>query len=384
MTTQADSRGSSRSGFYVQQPSGYNAFVPSRFPPKDLDLARLMPVLSEADVALARLDGAASVLPNVDLFIRTYILKEAETSSQIEGTEASMADLLEVEAGGRQERRDAVAEIQNYVLALNQGLNELASLPVSMRLIRRIHGTLMAGVRGCQTARTPGELRTSQNWIGGTGPSDARFVPPPVPEMDRALTEWEHFLHSDSHVPPLIRVGLAHAQFETIHPFLDGNGRCGRLLVTFLLTEKDILAKPMLYLSTYLREHRDVYYDRLQATRDLGAWEDWLEFFLAGVAQVATEATVRVRQIMDLMERDRARLEALPRSTANAYRLLDHLFDAPVVTVRSVADKLGVSDPTANKLVADFQDLGLVREVTGQQRNRRFWYDEYLRLFFPS
>jgi Fic family protein len=304
---------STRAGSYVPQPTGYIAFHPAPFPPRDLDMsAALIGSLSEADRSLARLDGAASVIPDVDLFITMYVRDEATRSSQIEGTQATLADVVEDEVAGIDaERRDAVAEIHNYVDALNLGLRRLADLPVSLRLLREIHAELMSGVRGGTVDRTPGEFRRSQNWIGGSSPSNARFVPPPVEQMTDALHEWELAIHTDDGLPPLVRIGLLHAQFETIHPFIDGNGRVGRLLITFLLTEWGILRHPLLYLSGFFRRHVDEYYRRLQLVRDEGDWEGWLEFFLDGVAETAAEATTTVRAILDLRGRDRQRIAEL-------------------------------------------------------------------------
>lgn len=277
-----------RAGRYLKQASGYTAFVPAPLPPDppvkiDLELSRL---LSEADRALGRLDGVATVLPNPDLFVSMYVRQEAVLSSQIEGTQSTLEDVLqfEIDSKGRDFPKD-IREVVNYVRAMNFGLERLKTLPLSLRLIREIHGKLLEGVRG--STRTPGEFRTKQNWIGPAGCtlSNATFVPPPVPEMQAALDNAEKFLHDNS-LPLLIQCGLAHAQFETIHPFLDGNGRVGRLLVTFLLCQKRALERPLLYLSHYLKEHRAEYYDRLMAIRNDGDWEEWLMFFVRGVYAV--------------------------------------------------------------------------------------------------
>jgi Fic family protein len=377
---------STRAGSYVRQPTGYLAFHPAPFPPSDLDMsAPLIQSLSEADRALARLDGAASVIPDVDLFITMYIRDEATRSSQIEGTQATLADVVEAEVVRIDtERRDAVAEIHNYVDALNLGLRRLTELPVSLRLLREIHAKLMTGVRGGTADRTPGDFRRSQNWIGGSSPSNARFVPPPVEEMTRALHEWELAVHDQEGPPPLVRIGLLHAQFETIHPFIDGNGRVGRLLITFLLTEWGILRHPLLYLSGFFRRHVDEYYRRLQLVRDEGDWEGWLEFFLAGVAETAADATTTVRAILDLRERDRQRIAELGQRAANAYRLHDHLLSVPLTTAGDVQRLLDVSQPTANRLIRDLGDVGLLTEITGKQRNQQWAYADYLRLFRPD
>ena len=377
---------SGRAGSYVWQPTGYVAFHPARFPPTDLEMSpALVSSLSRADRALARLDGAASVIPDVDLFITMYVRDEATRSSQIEGTQATLADVVEAEVAHLDdERRDAVAEIQNYVTALNLGLRRLADLPVSLRLLREIHAELMSGVRGGTADRTPGEFRRTQNWIGGSSPTNARFVPPPVEQMHAALHEWEESIHAQDDLPPLVRIGLLHAQFETIHPFIDGNGRVGRLLITFLLTEWGVLRHPLLYLSGFLRRHVDEYYRRLQVVRDDGDWEGWLVFFLDGVTDTAAEATTTVRAILDLRERDRQRIAGLGQRAANAYRLHDHLLSDPLTTAADVQRVLDVSQPTANRLLRDLGTVGILTEVTGRPRNQRWLYADYLALFRPS
>jgi Fic family protein len=374
-----------RAGRYIQQPQGYRAFIPAPLPPDPpIDLGEpLRGLLSEADYALGRLDGAVLTLPNPDLFVFLYVRKEAVLSSQIEGTQSSLQDLLAAEA--RLYDPDApadVSEVLNYVRAMNHGLSRLAELPVSVRLIREIHAELMQGVRGGRL--TPGELRTSQNWIGPAGCTlrEASFVPPPPDEVAPALSALERFLHAGDPPPPLVQVGLAHAQFETIHPFLDGNGRVGRLLITFLLTERRLLARPVLYLSHYLKRHRGEYYQRLQAVRDEGDWEAWLAFFLRGVAAVSQEATQTAAAILRMREDFRERItERLGRAAGNGHRIMDQLFDHPIVTVARVRDWLGVTSAGANNLVRRLVELGLLREITGYARNRRFRFEPYLRLF---
>jgi len=375
---------STRAGHYERQRAGYRAFVPEPLPPDDLRLDEsLVALLSEADRALGRLDGAVGVLPDPDLFVLQYVRREAVLSSQIEGTHASLMDVLAFEAEmERAERRVDVAEIINYVAAMNHGLARLAELPLSRRLLCEVHAKLMEDVRGGEPNRTPGEFRRSQNWIGGGSPATARFVPPPPELVSDAFANLENYLHDPEPVPPLLKAGIAHAQFETIHPFLDGNGRTGRLLITFWLTERGVLRRPLLYTSLYFKEHRDDYIDRLQAIRDEGDWEGWLAFFLDGVAQVAIEATETVTRITDLRERDRARLGAeLGRRAASALALLDQLFGQPVVSVKLVQAMLEVSQPTASGLVRDLAEVGLLREITGRRRNRLFGYGEYLDLF---
>lgn len=377
MTTNAQ-----RAGRIVTQPQGYPAFIPAPLPPHPplrLDTA-LVRLLAEADRSLGRLDGVASVLPNPDLFVAMYVRHEAVLSSQIEGTQSTLEDVLEFEldADGRDRPKD-VAEVVNYVCAMNYGLKRLEELPLSLRLLREIHGRLLDGVRGSQA--TPGEFRRTQNWIGSQGCNlnTAAFVPPPVPQMHEALRHLEGFLHDDT-LPVLVHCGLAHAQFETIHPFLDGNGRVGRLLITFLLCQRGVLERPLLYLSHYLKAHRSEYYDRLTAVRTSGDWEGWLHFFLAGVDQVSRSATCTARRILAIREEHRRRL-AHQRLGANASALLDHLFQQPIVSVGLVERLIGRSHVTASKLVDQFVALDLLREITGWQRNRRYRYEPYLNLF---
>lgn len=328
---------------------------------------------------------SASVIPDVNLFITMYVRDEATRSSQIEGIQATLADVVEAEVAHLDdERRNAVSEIQNYIAALDLGLRRLTDLPVSLRLLREIHAELMSGVRGGIADRTPGEFRRSQNWIGGSSPSSARFVPPPVEQMQAALHEWEAAIHADDDLPVLVKIGLLHAQFETIHPFIDGNGRVGRLLITFLLTEWGVLRHPLLYLSGFLRRHVDEYYRRLQRVRDDGDWEGWLVFFLDGVTDTATEAAATVRAIPDLRERDRQRIAGLGQRAANGYRLHDHLFSVPLTTAADVQQALDVSQPTANRLLRDLGSVGILTEVTGRPRNQRWLYTDYLALFRPS
>ena len=351
-------------------------------PPVDLT-GGLREVLSEADYALGRLDGAVLTLPSPDHFVFMYVRKEAVLSSQIEGTQSSLQNLLAAEAGLNDPDAPAdVSEVINYVRAMNHGLARLTELPVSVRLIREIHTELMRGVRGGRLA--PGELRTSQNWIGLGGCSlrEATFVPPPPHEVPNALSDLERFLHEGGALSPLVRVGLAHAQFETIHPFLDGNGRMGRLLITFLLTEKKLLSRPVLYLSHYFKRHRAEYYDRLQAVRDNGDWEGWLDFFLRGVADVSREAASTAAAILRVREECRARIsDQMGRASANGNRILERLFEHPIIVVATVRDWLGVTPAGANTLVNRLVEAGVLREITGYARNRRFRFDPYLHLF---
>lgn len=375
---------STRAGRYVHQAEGYDAFVPERYPPADIDLhTRLVGLLARAEHELGRLVGAAEILPDPDLFVLMYVRREAVLSSQIEGTQASLMDVLEYEAARRAgERRMDVREVSNYVAALRYGLRRVRELPLSLRLIREIHERLMRGVRGGELSKTPGEFRRSQNWVGGASPASARYVPPPVHEMHQALDAFEKALHVDQGYPLLLRVGLAHAQFETIHPFQDGNGRIGRLLVTFMLCESGVLTEPLLYLSIFFKEHRQEYYDRLQAVRDKGDWEGWLAFFLDGVATVAAEATQTARRIVRMREAMRQRVSArFGRRSGVGLKLLDALFKEPVVTVRSVQRIVGYSQPAAAALVAAMERAGILNELTGRRRDRVWELRAYLRLF---
>jgi Fic family protein len=377
-----------RAGRYIRQPTGYGAFMPEGLPP-DPPLAivgELPGLLSLADRALGRLDGSVLTLPNPDLFVFMYVRKEAVFSSQIEGTQSSLQDLLAAEADIFDEAmpRD-VDEVINYVRAMKHGLARLAELPVSVRLIREIHTELMQGVRGDKLQ--PGELRRSQNWIGPAGCTlaTASFVPPPQDEVPRLLGELETFLHRQDELPPLVKIALAHVQFETIHPFLDGNGRVGRLLITFLLTECGVLHKPVLYLSHYFRQHRQAYYDHLQAVRERGEWESWLGFFLRGVIEVADEAAATAKRIQLLREHHRQAItEGLGRAAGNGHKVLESLFDRPIVTVADVREMTGTTYVAANNMVARLVDLGILVEMTGFARNRRFRYERYVRLFIDD
>lgn len=374
-----------RAGRFVTQVEGYAAFEPAPLPPNpplefDLDMLQL---LSRADLCLGRLDGIALRVPNPDLFVAMYVRQEAVLSSQIEGTQASLTDVLQFEAGmDGEERMKDVAEVSNHVRAMNHGLTRLASLPLSKRLVREIHGVLLQDTRGARL--TPGEFRTTQNWIGATGCTlaTARFVPPPPRVLHDALDAWERFLHDES-FPPVIQAALAHAQFETIHPFLDGNGRIGRLLITFLLCTRGVLKRPLLYLSAYLKKNRAEYYDRLQAVRDHGHWEAWVRFFLRGVSAVASDATDTADKILDLQARLRQQVTSEARA-ANLLRVIDHLFAHPIVTVQQLQAGLGVSSPTANSLASRCEELGILRESTGHKRNRWFEFAPFLSLFESS
>ncbi len=377
-----------RAGRYIVQPTGYRAFHPAPLPPQPLLRleGELQALLSQADRALGRLDGSIQTLPNPDLFVFMYVRKEAVLSSQIEGTQSSLQDLLAAEAHIlAPDRPRDVDEVVNYVDAMNHGLARLQELPVSVRLIREIHHRLLQGVRGARL--TPGELRRTQNWIGPAGCTlkEATFVPPPPHEVAQMLGALESFLHAGSDLPQLVQIGLAHAQFETIHPFLDGNGRVGRLLITFLLCQREILLKPVLYLSHFFKQYRNEYYERLQAVRDVGDWEGWLAFFLRGVSNVSREATETARRILVLREDHRARVTSgLGRAAGNGHKVLERLYQRPIVAVADVEALTGTSYTAANNLVARMVELGVLVEATGYRRNRMFRYQSYIDLFGES
>ena len=370
-----------RAGRVILQASGYKAFVPAPLPP-DPPIGysgELLTLLSGADRDVGRLDALATLLPNPDLFVAMYVRHEAVLSSQIEGTQSTLEDVLAYEADAlRHDTPKDVAEVVNCVRAMNHGLARLPELPLSLRLLREIHAELMQGVRGGD--KSPGEFRTSQNWIGGTGSTlrDAAYIPPPPHELMPALGQLERFLHEarDS-VPLLVRCALAQAQFETIHPFLDGNGRVGRLLITLMLCEEGALSRPLLYLSLYLKARRAEYYDRLTAIRTQGHWEAWIGFFLRGVSATARAATRTAQDIVALRESHRA---AVARN-AKALALLDQLLREPLVSVKRVAQLMGCSFPTASKLVREFEARGWLQELTGYGRNRLWRYQPYVDLF---
>lgn len=367
----------------MRQATGYSAFVPAPLPPNPPIewVPDLITLTAEAEGALGRLDGSAATLPNPDLFVAMYVRQESVLSSQIEGTESSLNDVLvfELDPKARGLPQD-VEEVVNHVGAMNYGLERVRTLPLSSRLIREIHERLMHGVRGAE--RRPGEFRTSQNWIGPENSplSKATFVPPPTHEMREAMGALDVWLHGEDALPATVMAGLAHAQFETIHPFLDGNGRMGRLLITFILVQRGLLQRPLLYLSHYFKHHRAEYYDRLMAVRESGDWESWLRFFLRGVRDTAREAARTAYAIVDLKERHRAIVQASSIGLAGV-RALDVLFEKPLINVNGLRSELGVAFATANNVIDELTRLKLVEETTGQRRNRIFRYTPYLELF---
>jgi Fic family protein len=359
----------------------FKLVCPSRYLSKaetPIDILALLDRLSVAERALGRLDGITELLPRQELFLYMYVRKEAVLSSQIEDTQSTLADLLRFETEAQAGQPiDDVREVSNYVAATMHGLERLETLPLSLRLIREMHARLLQGGRG--GSKNPGEFRRSQNWIGGTRPGNALLVPPPPTELDTCLGALERFIHEDrSRLPPLIKAGLIHVQFETIHPFLDGNGRIGRLLVTLYLCVHGLLRKPLLYLSLYLKTHRADYYRLLQEVRERGAWEAWLEFFLDGIAETANQASDAATRIVDLFERDRERITTQSNRAGSALRLHELLQQTPFVTGKLLVERTGLTAPTLNAALADLGRLGIVEEITGRRRGRVFRYRGYL------
>jgi Fic family protein len=359
------------------------AFVPEPLPPSPA-LAfdgPLQMALEQALLALGRLDSITSLLPDPDLFLYSYVRKEAVLSSQIEGTQSSLSDLLLFEmkeAPGAP--LDDVREVSNYVAAMEHGLRRLrGGFPLSNRLLREIHGILLSHGRGSDKA--PGEFRRSQNWVGGSRPGRALFVPPPHQEVDECMAALERFLHDDTTaLPVLVKAGLAHVQFETIHPFLDGNGRVGRLLITFLLCHAGVLREPTLYLSLYFKERRDEYYRLLEEVRRSGDWERWLGFFLEGVRQTADGAVTTARRLVQVFQKDRSRIQKGGRAAGSALRVHDVLKERPLVGLQEVSRRARLSFPTSTSGMKLLINLGISRELTGKRRNRIFGYDRYLKI----
>lgn len=367
----------SPSGRLVRATGGYWAFVPGPLPPKlEWDDA-LVSVMSKADIALGTLSGLGETLPNPHLLIYPFIRREAVLSSRIEGTQSSLSDLLLFEAT-QVEKRGDVREVQNYVRAMEYGLKRLNELPLSLRFIRELHGILMEGVRGRQA--TPGEFRRSQNWIGSAGAllEEAAYVPPPVPEMQECLNQMEKFLHANTRLPPLVEAALVHYQFEAIHPFLDGNGRIGRLLATLLLCQRNVLSKPLLYLSAFFEQRRDEYYDLLLKVSSVGTWDKWIEFFLRAVAQQSDDAVSRSRRLQEL-QRSYVRLAKEKRLAPTAAQLVDLVLMKPVISAKTVQESLKVTPPGARKAINALVEAGILTEVTKRKRDRAYAANEILK-----
>ncbi len=361
---------------------GYSAFLPHPLPPEPpvaIDVTQ-QHLLDRANQAVGRLDGMTVLLPDPDVLLYTYVRKEAVLSSQIEGTQSSLSDLLLYE-------NDAVPgvpiedvrETSNYIAAMRHGVDSIAQgrLPLSGRLLREIHTILMHDARGGDKA--PGEFRRLQVWLGGTRPQNARFVPPPANVVPGAMADLERFIHdADTPVPVLVKAALAHAQFETIHPFLDGNGRVGRLLITLLLCAEDVLTRPLLYLSLHFKRHREIYYDRLQRVRTHGEWEEWLAFFLEGVVDVAQETTRTTRDLVQMIERDRQVVAGFGRAAGTASQLYELAVRRVVVTPKAARAQTGLSSPAVQAGLRRLEDAGILREITGRRRGTVYAYDEYL------
>lgn len=359
-------------GRCIRTLGGYWAFVPNPLPP-EIHYDNFASLLSEADRWLGELSGAGRLLPNPYLLIAPYIRREAELSSRIEGTQASLSDLLFFEAGKQKEPKiPDVREVWNYVQAMECGIKRLKELPISIRLICEIHKILMEGVRGENT--TPGEIRRRQNWIGQPGCTrdEATYVPPPVEEMQQTLNDWQKYLHSKSNEPPLIQCALMHYQFEAIHPFLDGNGRIGRLLITFFLCERGYLTQPLLYLSAFFEKHREEYYSRLLAVSQKGDWLGWIKFFLRGVATQAEDALTDAKKILELHTEYQNLLKGTKRPPVSAHRLIDEIFLNPVISISGLSHKWDMTFNAVKKGVSKLLDIGILHEVPGRKRNRLF------------
>ncbi len=367
--------------FIVTAAGGENvsAFVPPPLPPNPpIDMKDLVSHLSDADRALGRLDGISQLLPNKELFLYMYVRKEAVLSSQIEGTQSTLSDLLRAEAGQFEAQNfDDITEVSNYVEAMNYGVERMNTLPLSLRLIRELHEILLKKGRGA--GKDPGQFRRSQNWIGGSRPGNAVYVPPPPLEMEACLDALEKFIHSEARdLPPLIKAGLVHLQFESIHPFLDGNGRIGRLLITLLLCAEGILKEPLLYLSLYFKTKRADYYRLLQEVRERGSWETWLEFFLDGVAETANDAVATATKISELLEADLQRIKAGGKLTGSVQQVFELMKKNPYLTAAATVKKTDLSLPTVNSALATMEELKILREITGRKRDRVYEYDAYM------
>jgi len=358
------------------------AFIPENLPPSPpvVLTPALQRLLERALLACGRLDAMSDLLPDPSLFLYSYVRREALLSSQIEGTQSSLSDLLLFELDEVPGVPfDDVVEVSNYVAALNHGLTRLAEgFPLCNRLLREIHAILLAKGRGAD--KSPGEFRRSQNWIGGTRPGNAHFVPPPPDQVESCMTSLEQFLHSDNQSGALVKAALAHVQFETIHPFLDGNGRVGRLLIAFVLNHENVLHQPLLYLSLYFKQHRDEYYRLLDAVRSTGDWETWLEFFIEGVEQTATEAVNTAHRLLALFEEDARLVDTLGRAAPGLRRTHEVLRHRPLISIEVLASETHVAFPTAARAIETLQKLNIVREITGRKRDRVFAYDHYIKI----
>ena len=357
------------------------AFIPAPLPPDPpIDLAALAQPLEEAATGLGSLDAITAQLPDLDLFVYSYVRREAQLSSEIEGTQSSFSDLLEFELTGTPSALiDDVTEVSNYVAALNHGVRRIRidDFPLSNRLVRELHERLLQSGRGSE--KLPGQFRRSQNWIGGRRPGTAMYVPPPHLDVEDCMSSLERFIHTtDDGLPALVRAGLAHAQFESIHPFLDGNGRVGRMLIPFILLQAGMLSEPILYLSLYFKQYRSIYYDLLNQLRDFGDWEAWLSFFLEGVALTAQHGVRTAGQLRRLFDEDRRRIQVTGRRASSALLAHDALIQQPLLSIAAVADRTGLSQSAASAAVQHLEELGVVDEITGRRRDRLYVYRDYL------
>ena len=372
-----------KSGVYRQQYQ-YKSFFPGKINHEwTWDDPRINVMLENATRALGELNAFTLIVPDVDLFIQMHVIKEANTSSRIEGTRTEMDDVVLDEADVIPERRDDWGEVQNYIEAMNTAIHALKDLPLSLRLLRNAHAVLMSGVRG--EKKTPGEFRRSQNWIGGASLSDAAYIPPHQQDMPELLSDMEAFWHNKQiQVPHLIRIAISHYQFETIHPFLDGNGRIGRLLITLYLVSHGLLANPSLYLSAHLEKHRGAYYDALTRVRESNDMGHWCRFFLQAVSETAENGKQTFQRILSLRQDLERLIVSLGRRAENGRRLIYHLYENPAVTVHQVMEVLNVQFNPAGNLIAALMDMGILKEITGQQRNRVFLFEPYLKIFADS
>jgi Fic family protein len=373
-----------RSGRFQTQPGPepFSFFIPSPLPPANppLDSSRLQNKVEKAALALGKLDGVSLLLPNHELFLYSYIRKEAVLSSQIEGTQSTISDLIlfenDIMPGVP---TDDVIEVANYVKAMNYGLQRLTDFPLSLRLIKEIHRVLLDGARG--SSKSPGEFRTSQNWVYGSRPGNAKYVPPPPHEILPALDAGEKFLHNNPvETQPLIKAGLAHAQFETIHPFLDGNGRIGRLLITFILCAEKVIDKPLLYLSLYFKQNKQAYYDALQAIRVEGDWERWMCFYLDGVEKTSLQAFDTAKRLITLFEQNDCEIKKLNRQCGTAFRIHDELKKNPIITIPRMAKELKMSFPAIDRATKNLERMGILKEISGKQRDRVYIYGSFLKI----
>lgn len=369
-----------KSGYHINQGT-FKSFIPEEINRNwMLDDMEVIELLSQADRQLGRLDMYSEHTPNIDLFISMHVVKEATKSSKIEGTKTNIEEALQDREEIAHEQRDDWEEVQNYIKALNSAIQSLDELPLSSRLIKMAHKVLLQGVRGKH--KIPGQFRTSQNWIGGASISDAIFIPPPHHEINRLMGDLDKFSHNlDIKLPHLLKIALIHYQFVTIHPFLDGNGRVGRLLITLYLVEKGILKKPVLYLSNFFERNRQLYYDNLMKVRTSSDINQWFKFFLVGIIETAKESITTFDSIMKLQKEVDMKIQTLGARTSNARKVINQLYLRPLITVQKVADLTELSLPSAYKLVNELEDLEILKEITGAKRGKQYWFDDYIKLF---